>query len=72
MQRSSGPSQREKVKGKVMLTTTEGEVNALTLWMAAGAEGAPAPQGEGLPEPLVIFTHFSSTEFPQNEQAFIC
>lgn len=47
-------------------------MNALTLWMAAGAEGAPAPQGEGLPEPLAIFTHFSSTEFPQNEQAFIC
>lgn len=72
MQRSAGLSQREKVKWKVMLTTTKGEMNALTLWMAAGAEGAPAPQGEGLPEPLAIFTHFSSTEFPQNEQAFIC
>lgn len=55
MQRSAGPSQQERVKWKVMLTTTKAGRNAPTLWMAAGAEGAPAPQGKGLPEPLPIF-----------------
>lgn len=35
-------------------------------------EPAPAPQGKGLPVPLVIFTHFSSFHFPQNEQAYFC
>lgn len=58
VQSSAGLSQREEVKWKVMLTTTKGGMNAPTLWMAAGAEGAPGSSGKRTPRATGHFYSF--------------